>query len=83
MNLILLEADEIGEGGAATLSGSRAEHAIRVLHVEPGHHIRVGVLDGPAGSARVVAVASGAVTIACAFEADTLSRPRVDLLLAL
>lgn len=82
MNLILLEPGEVGDGGDVALSGPRADHLRHVLHVEAGHEVRVGVLDGPRGTARVESVDGGTVRLACALERDIPPRPRVDLLLA-
>ena len=82
MNLILLEAAEVGEDGCVTVSGRRAAHMRNVLHVERGHEVRIGVLDGPRGTGRVEAVEEGAVALRCALEADAPPRPNVDLLLA-
>ena len=82
MNLILLEPDEIGEGGAAVLADARAAHLLSVLHVDPGHTVRVGVLDGPCGTARIESIAGDAITLRCMLEQDIPARPGVDLLLA-
>ena len=82
MNLILLEAAEVGEDGCVTVSGTRAAHMRNVLHVERGHEVRIGVLDGPRGTGRVEAIEEGAVALRCALEADAPSRPNIDLLLA-
>ena len=54
-----MEPDEISAGGDVTLSGSRADHLLNVLHVEPGHEVRVGVVDGPRGVGIVRSVENG------------------------
>jgi RsmE family RNA methyltransferase len=82
MNLVLIEPLEISSGGEVTLSDGRAAHLVKVLHVEPGHQVRVGVLDGPHGTATVQSIADGAVALHCALEAGIPPRPHVDLLLA-
>jgi 16S rRNA (uracil1498-N3)-methyltransferase len=82
MNLVLIEAPEISSGGEATLSDGRAAHLLKVLHVEPGHHVRVGVVDGPRGRAMVLALGDGTVRLRCELESETPPRPNVDLLLA-
>jgi 16S rRNA (uracil1498-N3)-methyltransferase len=82
VNLILLEPSDVGGTGVVTLSGPRAAHMLNVLHVSPGHQVRVGVLDGPRGIATVGAVGDDDVTLTCAFEASAPTRPAVDLLLA-
>ena len=83
MNLILLEAGELGYSGEVTLSGARAEHLIKVLRVEPGDRVRVGVLDGPAGTATVNRITVDGVALQCTLDPAAPPPPRVDLLLAL
>jgi 16S rRNA (uracil1498-N3)-methyltransferase len=82
VNLIIVERHEVGDSGEVTLTGSRAAHLLRVLHVEPGHHVRVGMLEGPRGSATVQSVGHDTVTLNCVLEADIPPRPAIDLLLA-
>jgi 16S rRNA (uracil1498-N3)-methyltransferase len=82
VNLIIVEPDELNAGGEVALSGSRARHLLEVLRVEPGHEIRVGVVDGPRGTARVESIADGGITLRCALEADVPPLPAIDLLLA-
>lgn len=83
MNLILIEPSEIGSAGDVRLSGSRAEHLMKVLRVAVGDRIRVGAVDGPRGSGAVQAVADGVVALRCTFDDTVPPPPRVDLLLAL
>jgi RsmE family RNA methyltransferase len=82
VNLLLLEASEVGDGGAVTLSGVRAHHLIEVLKVAPGHRVRVGVLDGGVGTGQVTEIDTGRVLLSCTF-GEPPERPAVDLLLAL
>ena len=82
MNLIILEPDELSEAGEVTLSGPRAAHLLNVLRVEPGQDVRVGVLDGPRGTARVESIAGDAIALRCTLESEIPPRPNVDLLLA-
>ena len=81
MNLILLEAGAL-QNGVAVLEGAQARHAIDVLHVLPGQDIRIGVVDGATGIARVTDVATDRVELQCTL-GDVPPRPDVDLLLAL
>ena len=66
-----------------TLSGARADHLRSVLRVEPGDRVRVGVLDGPIGTATVNRITVDAVALQCTLDPAVPPRPRVDLLLAL
>src|SRR5262249_47430881 len=61
----------------------RAKHLLTVLGVAPGDRVRVGLVDGPRGSATVQSAAAESVTLCCAFEQDLPERPKVDLMLAL
>ncbi len=83
MNLILLEPDEISLHFGATVSGSRAEHLIRVLKVAPGDEVRIGILDDRRGVGKVISISDGSVELHCAFEKTVPPIPPVDLLLAL
>lgn len=82
MNLVLLEERDALESGTVTLSDARASHLLSVLRVVPGQVVRIGLLDGPLGSATVESTGDRRVTLRCAFEDTTPPRPRVDLLLA-
>ena len=82
MNLILLEPGELGGASIVTLTGPRADHLRQVLHVAPGHEVRVGVLDGPRGIARVESISGDMIALRCTLDAETPPRPPVDLLLA-
>jgi 16S rRNA (uracil1498-N3)-methyltransferase len=81
VNLLLLDAGEAKND--VTLDGVRGRHLLHVLRVEPGQQVRVGVVDGPRGTATVASIAGETVTLRCAFEADAPPVPHVDLLLAL
>jgi 16S rRNA (uracil1498-N3)-methyltransferase len=83
MNLVLLEPDELDADGTATLTGGRAIHLLKVLRVDPGSTVRVGVVDGPSGVGEVVSTVDGKVTLQCRLEQPAAERPEVDLLLAL
>lgn len=83
MNLILLEPAEVDSAGRAHLVGKRAAHIREVLKAARGHTVRVGVVDGPSGTASVEEVGEPGVTLKCTLEKDVPPRPAVDLLLAL
>ncbi len=83
MNLILIEPAEVRSDGTARIAGPQADHIRRVLRSSPGHELRVGVIDGPAGTATITAVTDSFVELACRLDAEPPPRPEVDLLLAL
>ena len=76
MNLILVEAHELDGHGAVSLRDHRADHARSVLRVAAGDRLRVGLLDGPLGDARVTSVSPAGVGLQCTF-ADA-APPRSD-----
>jgi RsmE family RNA methyltransferase len=82
VNLILLEASEVGSDGIVRVSDGRAAHLQNVLRVSAGQTVRVGLIDGPFGSATVTGLDDDGVGLRCVFDADPPPRPRVDLLLA-
>ena len=82
MNLILIEPHEV-DGDRATLSDEHAAHIREVLRAQVGDNIRVGLLDGPRGTASIVALNADAVELRCEWEKEIPPVPRVDLLLAL
>jgi RsmE family RNA methyltransferase len=82
VNLIILEPDEVSGIGNVSLTGARAAHLLIVLRVATGHQLRVGMLDGPRGTAIVQSVEAGTVAMHCTFEAEIPPRPYIDLLLA-
>ena len=83
MNLLLLDRLEIDATGIARIGGTRARHLRQVLKVQTGQDVRVGVVDGAAGTGRVIATEDDHVVLRCALEAQPMPRPRADVLLAL
>ena len=82
VNLIILEAGDVNGVGDVSLTGARAAHLVKTLHVELGQQVRIGVLDGPHGTAIVQSVRDDTVDLRCTLEAEIPRRPNVDLLLA-
>lgn len=83
MNWIMLDAAEVDATGQVVLRDGRAVHILRVLRAVRGQRVRVGILDGRRGSAEIVALAEGAVTLACDCRDEPPREPSLDLLLAL
>jgi 16S rRNA (uracil1498-N3)-methyltransferase len=83
VNLVLIESDEVNIAGQVTLADARAVHLLDVLGVTPGTSVRVGLADGPLGTAVVTGVGPRAVSLRCTFEPTPPPRPAIDLLLAL
>ncbi len=83
MNLVLLAQSELGEGGRARVSGRRAEHVREVLGKRAGDEIKVGVLGGRIGRARIVVDDADAIELAVELDADPPPRRAITLVLAL
>jgi RsmE family RNA methyltransferase len=84
MNLLLVERDElVGDGRDVELRDERARHLFDVLHVVPDQDVRIGVIDGPQGTASVTAIDGHVVRLRCTFNDDPPVVPPVDLILAL
>lgn len=82
MNLLLLKPEEMRDG-TAVISGSRAEHIVRVLKAAEGDSIRAGILNGPVGGARIFSISETSVTVNFTPESDPPKAPPVSLILAL
>jgi 16S rRNA (uracil1498-N3)-methyltransferase len=85
VNLLLLEAAELGAGGKVSLppADRRARHITSVLRARPGQALRAGVTGGATGRAQVTAVEpGGAVSLEVVLDGPASPRPPVDLVLA-
>ena len=63
VNLILLEPGDFVAGRRVRLDGRRATHVREVHRATPGDELRVGLVDGELGSARVLSVADDHVLL--------------------
>jgi len=85
MNIILVDKLEI-QGGRVLLVDRRAKHLIKVLQVQAGDTVRVGIIDGPKGRGKVAALCAKypfQVELEVQFAEEMAGKPPVDLLLAL
>jgi 16S rRNA (uracil1498-N3)-methyltransferase len=86
VNLLLFErspgASAPGTSARVVATGAQAKHLTDVLKVSPGQPVRIGIIDGPLGTATVAQINPGEVVLDAVFDADVPERPRVDLLLA-
>lgn len=83
MNLLLVESHEISPGGQVTLTDRRAEHLVKVLKVEPGKRLRVGLVGGSRGEGEVCAVSRGEVELRVDIPEGHPEPARHDLIVAL
>ncbi len=85
MNIILFEKKEL-VADCVVLSDHRAKHIVKVLQSKTGDSLRVGMLDGNIGEARVVSVKRKfpfVVELAVSLTVKPDPPPAIDLLLAL
>ena len=59
MNRLLLEKDELNARDEIRLDGRRAEHIAEVLRADIGDRIKIGIVDGAVGSARIIDIQQG------------------------
>ncbi len=82
MNLLIFEADEL-QDSKLLLRERRAKHLIKVLGSVPGDRIRVGMLGGKTGFAKVIAITASEVELAVELTDAPSQRPEINLILAL
>lgn len=82
MNLIILETHEI-DHGLAVLKDRRAQHIRKILRAKPGDEVRLGILNGPLGSGRLLEISADQVTLEIMLGELPEAAPPTDLILAL
>lgn len=84
MNRILFDKSEI-ISGVATFDDVRAEHAVKVLHVEKGQILKTGEIDGCIGTSEVLSVSEEggkySVSVKVSHQMPSM-KPWADLVLA-
>ncbi len=80
MNRILLDPAELAD--PLTLTGPRALHIHTILKSTPGDTLKIGLINGPAGSAELLASTPDSATLRVLNLDDTPPPPWIDLLLA-
>lgn len=81
MNIVLFEQDELAR--PLPLDDRRARHVLQVLRRQPGDCFDAGVIDGPLGKARLVAVQAGALHLAFEWTAEPPPLEPLTLLVGL
>lgn len=83
MNLLLIDAAELGEDKVFTVTGRRAKHLREVLGVTVGATVRAGIASSHRGIATVTAVDADSITLR--FEMENLGQIPlpIDLVLAI
>jgi RsmE family RNA methyltransferase len=82
VNLLLLHAHEVDGASIARLSGRRLEHAREVLRVQAGETLKVGVLGGLMGTAKVLSQDAQSLVLEVSATEPPPPRAGVSLVLA-
>lgn len=82
MNLILISDGELSKGREVRLTGRRMDHIVDVLGAREGDDVRVGLINGPVGSGRLLRKDGQSVTLEITL-GRTPERPRVTMILAM
>jgi RsmE family RNA methyltransferase len=80
---MLIEPDELSDDNTLRVSGRRLQHLREVLRLADGSMLRVGVVDGPRGTAIVESIEDDLAELRCTLDPAAPPRPAVDVLLAL
>jgi RsmE family RNA methyltransferase len=83
VNLLLLEPGELADDGTARVTGRRLKHAREVLGAREGDALRVGVVGGKVGTARIAQLGREALVLETKLSEPPPPRASVDLLLAI
>ena len=81
MNLILIDPEE-RDGDLVQLCDRRAQHIVEVIRAKPGDRLRIGIVQGPAGWARVKQVDRSQVTLSIDSLNTQATAPQTHLILA-
>lgn len=82
MNLLLFEEHEL-VGQRLQLAGRRAEHIINILGLREGDSLRVGMVDGMMGAAKVTNLGADTVGLDVNLDRQPPVVPDIELILAL
>lgn len=83
MNLLLLVPADFIAAGTVRITGRRHRHLVDILRAEPGQPLRVGLLDGKLGEARVLSRETAATLLAVELTVPPPPPLPITLLLAL
>ncbi len=84
MNCLLIEPDEVAEkADRIRIEGRRRRHAEEILRATPGDTLRVGIIGGRLGTARIVGLDEGALDLEVELDRDPPPKRALQLVLAL
>lgn len=82
MNLLIFEGDEL-QGDFLPLKGRRADHLLKILKVDPGDEVRVGMVNGKVGTGHVMSCDNGEVILEVELKEEPVCDFQVELIVAL
>ncbi len=84
MNCLLIEPDEVAEkADRIRIEGRRRRHAEEILRATPGDTLRVGIIGGRLGTARIVGLDERALDLEVELDRDPPPKRALQLVLAL
>ncbi len=84
MNLLILTPDDMSGDAIYRVSGRRLEHMLTVLKLEAGDPIEIGLLNGPQGIGRIIAIEQQEASVEVEwFQEYRVPRPTIDLICAM
>lgn len=83
MNTLLFDHSEIIDTDCLQLSDHRAEHIQKVLGLKAGDELKVGLIDGQLGTAKVVEINEKSVRLQFELSIEPPAAPSLKVLLAL
>ena len=81
MNLILIDNKELS-GPTITLSDRRFRHIKKVLRGQPGDTLKIGVINGPLGTGRLLSIDKKEAVLQITLAQPPTAPPATDLILA-
>ena len=81
--MIIVESHELQPDNTVFLGDRRADHIRKVLRALPGDTVKIGILNGPQGTADLLEITQRDVTLQVALGPDSPLEPETDLILAL
>ena len=83
MNCLLIEPEELEAGtGRVRLDDRRRRHAQKILGVQPGDRLRVGIVNGRLGQGEVTRLDDAVLELDVVFDEAPPAKLSIDLVLA-
>jgi RsmE family RNA methyltransferase len=84
MNCLLIEPEELeAEDGRVRITGRRRQHAEEILRTNVGDELRIGIVGGRLGTARVHGLDDEALELEITLDRDPIPKRALEIVLAL